>query len=90
MKPILSVDEVAELLECTPKTVENQLRARELPGVKLGVGWVCPTEALIETLNDLARRNLGVKMPDGKPPAPEQITPIPRGRKARPAPSLSP
>lgn len=90
MNPILSIDEVAKLLECAPKTVENQLRAGELPGVKFGTGWICPTEALIETLNNLARRNLGMTMPEEKKPTPEQRTPTPRGRKARPAPSLSP
>lgn len=89
MNPILSIGEVAVLLECAPKTVENQLRAGELPGVKFGTGWICPTEALIETLNDLARRNLGVKVPEDKTPTPEQRTPTPRGRKARPAPSLT-
>lgn len=62
MHEILTTDEVADLLQCEPKTVEEHLRGGKLPGVKLGRSWMCPREALLETVNDLARSNLGVSL----------------------------
>jgi excisionase family DNA binding protein len=58
MNPVLTTDEVADLLECEPETVEDKLRRGELPGIKLGRSWMCPRDALMETLNDLAKKNL--------------------------------
>lgn len=58
MNEVLTTDEVADLLECEPKTIEEKLRRGELPGVKLGRSWMCPRQALLETLNDLAKKNL--------------------------------
>lgn len=58
MSDVLTTDEVADLLECEPKTIEEKLRRGELPGVKFGRSWMLPRQALMETLNDLARKNL--------------------------------
>lgn len=58
MSDVLTTDEVADLLECEPKTIEEKLRRGELPGVKFGRSWMLPRQALLETLNDLARKNL--------------------------------
>lgn len=64
---VLTTDEVAEMLECEPKTVEEKLRRGELPGVKLGRSWMCPKQALLETLNDLAKKNLADHIPIAPP-----------------------
>jgi excisionase family DNA binding protein len=36
----LSVDEAAQVLSCSPRTIRRRLRAGVLPGVKLGWDWV--------------------------------------------------
>jgi hypothetical protein len=41
---VLTVDQVAALLQCSDKTV--RARATELGGLKFGVDWVFPAEAL--------------------------------------------
>lgn len=54
MSDILSVAEVAELLDCTDQQVMEQTRAGKLPGVKIGRSWRYPRLALIERLNAMA------------------------------------
>lgn len=51
---ILTPEAVAKLLHCSPKTVEDRLRSGDLPGHKFGEGWVLPTRALIERVNEIA------------------------------------
>lgn len=47
---ILSPEQVAELLGCSPETVREQAAAGDLPGVKFGRDWRFPWAALYETL----------------------------------------
>ena len=56
---VMSKEEVALLLECEPSTVEEAARMRELPGLKMGKGWVFPREALIKQINVIAMRGVG-------------------------------
>ena len=87
MNDILTTNEVAELLQCEVQTVEDRLRGGDLPGVKFGRSWMCPKNALLDTVNDLAKRNLGVKLLPVAI-AVQQVTQ--RGRKRNALPSLSP
>lgn len=79
MGDILSTQEVAELLECESKTVEEKLRRGELPGVKLGRSWMCPRQALFETLNELAKKNLAEHL--GAAPPIAGLTNSQRGKR---------
>lgn len=54
MNPVLTVEEAADVLRCTPATVMEELRSGNLPGVKIGKEWVIPTEAFYARLNELA------------------------------------
>jgi excisionase family DNA binding protein len=54
---ILTVDQVAALLDCTPVTIEAKARDAELPAVKFGRSWVFPRTALLEVLHAKALAN---------------------------------
>ena len=58
MNPIMTSEQVANLLQCSPRTVEDKARSGELPAVKFGEGWVFPAVALLEAVNNAARGNL--------------------------------
>lgn len=51
---ILNKDEVADLLDCEPSTVEEKARNCELPAVKIGRSWLFPRQALMQRLNEMA------------------------------------
>lgn len=55
---ILTTDEVADLLQCEVATVEEKLRRGELPGIKPGRSWMCPRQALLDSLNQQALANI--------------------------------
>lgn len=61
--PILTASEVADLLKCSIRTVEDHARACTLPGIKFGDGWIFPSEALIRAVNNLAETRQ-VKTPE--------------------------
>jgi excisionase family DNA binding protein len=87
MQDILTAAEAANLLGCEPETICEKLNRGELPGVKFGRGWAIPRTALLETINDLARRNITERR------LPPPIAPVPaslRGRKRNPPPVLPP
>jgi excisionase family DNA binding protein len=67
MNDILTVDQVAALLDCTAVTVETKARKAELPAVKYGRSWVFPRSALLEVLHAKALQNTH------KTPAPRAI-----------------
>ena len=46
----LTIPEAAELLGVHPETVARQLRAGQLPGVKVGTVWRIPRRALVNFL----------------------------------------
>lgn len=54
MNPILSAQEVADLLCCSVKTVENHARAGSIPGAKFGDGWVFSAELVIEAVKTIS------------------------------------
>lgn len=49
-----TIEEAAELLECTPETVAERIAIGDLPAVKFGRGWIIPAQALDQRLNELA------------------------------------
>lgn len=54
MNPILSAQEVADLLYCSVKTIENHARAGSIPGAKFGDGWVFVAELVIEAVKTIS------------------------------------
>lgn len=52
MTEVLTVDQVKTLLQCSDKTV--RARAHELGGLKFGVDWVFPAQALHQRLVEMA------------------------------------
>jgi hypothetical protein len=63
MNEILTVEDMAALLDCEPETVQARQRANDLPGVKVGKSWICPRSALLAVLHDKAMSNM---VPDEK------------------------
>ncbi len=71
---------MADLLECSVKSVQDYARSGRLPGVKFGDGWVFSSDLLIETVKKLSiekaeKRNshvrptgVQVRNPKRKPP----------------------
>lgn len=55
LKPIMTAAEVAELLQCSPRTVQDHARAGVLPAKQFGDCWIFPTAALLEAVNTLAK-----------------------------------
>ncbi|WP_071954894.1 helix-turn-helix domain-containing protein [Delftia sp. HK171] len=51
---ILTVSDLAEILNCDAETVATRLISGDLPGTKIGRGWIIPTQALLERLNEKA------------------------------------
>ena len=58
---ILTVDDLAELFACDKETAAARLNSGDLPGVKVGRGWIIPRQALFERLNDKAREEAAVR-----------------------------
>ena len=76
---ILNKDEVANLLDCEPSTVEEKARNHELPGVKIGRSWLFPRQALMQRLNEMALARPAPARPKGV---------IKPGANRRPPPAL--
>lgn len=51
---VLVAEELAAMLHCSVKTIEERARRGDLPGLKFGDGWVFPRDALFQRLNELA------------------------------------
>ena len=51
----MNAEECAKLLHCTPEQVEELARAGEIPGLKLGRGWLFVRTDLLSYLADKAR-----------------------------------
>ncbi len=54
MTPILTADQVADLLGCAQSTVEDYARDGKIPCIKIGVSWRYPADALIRWANQQA------------------------------------
>jgi hypothetical protein len=78
MKLVMTVEELAQQLDCAPTTVRE--RAKALGGLKFGRDWVFPIGAVERRLQELALQ---------APPAPAaQVKPAPARRAARARPVL--
>lgn len=87
---VYTVDQAAELLGCSGKTVEEMARDGRLPGLKPGGSWVFPAGALARRLDELALEEAAQRR---KRPAPAATAQTPAaasrpGRKARVLPRL--
>jgi len=82
---VLTVAQLAELLDCGTETIEDRTRERQLPGIKYGRSWVYPREAVLQVLQQQAlahvRPAAGTTTPS---PAPADA-PAPAQAPARPA-----
>lgn len=68
--PVMSVEEVAALMKCATRTVEDHARAGRLPALKLGESWVFPSDALIRAVNRMAEEEAAKR---AKPVAPAAV-----------------
>lgn len=73
LPPVLTPELAASLLECEPKTIEERLRAGDLPGLKFGVGWVLPTQAFLARVNELALQEMRDRALQRAPKAPTLV-----------------
>jgi excisionase family DNA binding protein len=88
MNEILDAPEVAAILDCDEKTVQEKARLGELPAVKFGRSWRFPRAALLQVLNSMALANnspaksvpLAIKVPikpKRRPPTLVALTDLP-------------
>ena len=87
---VYTVDQAAELLGCSGKTVEEMARDGRLPGLKPGGSWVFPAGALARRLDELALEEAAQRRKRPAPAATAQTPAAPArpGRKARALPRL--
>ncbi len=64
---LLTAEEVAALLNCQPKTVEEAARSGRLPGFKYGRSWRFSRSALMQALHEESMRNVIPRLPRKKP-----------------------
>lgn len=84
---LLNAKRVAELLECDEVTVGQRALSGELPGLKIGRGWVFPAEALAARLNELALEQSALRRkPRNQPTATVVPVPARAGRRKAPVP----
>lgn len=82
MTPIMDSTQVADLLKCSVRTVEDNARAGRLPAVKFGDGWMFPTDALLRAVNRLAEEEAVKRQ---QPAAPKAVgTSMPKEKRTRP------
>lgn len=80
---VLTPEQVAEVLGCTPEHVNALAASRNLPGVKFGRSWRFPSAALARFLDEQAMANLTL------PVHPAQaVAPIKATRRGKPLPDL--
>lgn len=58
---ILTVDDLAQLFACDKETAAARLNSGDLPGVKVGRGWIIPRQALFERLNEKAKEEAAAR-----------------------------
>lgn len=54
MQPILTTEEVAALLKCSTRTVEDHARSGRIPGAKFGEGWVFAADLVVEAVKRIS------------------------------------
>lgn len=85
--PILTTAQVAELLRCSERTVEDYARAGRIPGAKFGEGWVFAADLVVEAVKRISLEE-AEKRSKPAAPAATAVTPAPN-RKARKIPGLT-
>lgn len=63
MDDVLDDSEVATLLDCDVRTVQEKARTGELPAIKFGRSWRFPKTALLHVLNELALKSKPARLP---------------------------
>jgi excisionase family DNA binding protein len=72
-------DQCAELLRCTPGQVEEMARAGEIPGLKIGRGWLFVRADLLAYLAERARDEAAQRRARRQPG--NAVTPIIKRRR---------
>lgn len=90
---ILGTEATAHLLRCSERTVEEQARSGDLPGLKYGDGgWIFPRPALMQRLTEKALEQASARREKTTPKPAGIGVPIPAartgGRRRTPVPSL--
>jgi len=78
-----NVEQVARALKCSVYTVEQRARDGDLPGLKYGVAWVFPPEALRARLTEKALAEAAERRAP-KPPRAIAFAPPERRKPGRP------
>ena len=84
----IDADECAALLRCTAGQVEEMARAGEIPGLKIGRGWLFVRADLLAFLAERARAEAADRRARRAPAAVAKVAPIKPRR--RPPPPLPP
>lgn len=75
----------SELLHCTPEQVEELARAGEIPGLKIGRGWIFVRADLLAYLAEKAREEAGQRRAKRLPASPiPYAAPVKRRRQEPP------
>ena len=70
----MGAEECAELMRCTPEHVEEMARAGEIPGLKIGRGWLFLRADLLVFLAEKARAQAQERREKRQPNAPLPLT----------------
>lgn len=85
--PIMNAEQVAALLECSKKTVEDHARKGTIPGAKFGDGWVFSADLVIEAVKQqsinktpvkLSQKTVGAVAVNFTPPSKGKSKPLPK------------
>lgn len=64
MTPIMNAEQVAALLGCSKRTVEEHARDGTLPGAKFGDGWVFAADLVVDAVKRISlERNKPTRNP---------------------------
>lgn len=70
----MTASQWAQILGCSTKTVQERLRLGDLPGEKFGEDWICPTEAMLARINEIAiQKMMARRAAASKPQAPKLV-----------------
>lgn len=69
MSETIDTDECAALLKCSPAQVEELARSGEIPGLKLGKGWLFIRSDLLSYLGEKARQEAQARRSSRQPGA---------------------
>ena len=69
MTPILTAAQVAELLCCSPRTVEDYAREGRIPGAKFGDSWVFAADLVVDAVKRISLEQAAKRATPAKPVA---------------------